>query len=327
MSRFAAFVLLAALAAHAAETPELDVIPAPKKVTVVRAGQFEVDEYTCVLVSGVSTWGTRVAAREVQLGLRERFSIDVPILRIAESRKGGPHKAIWVVEPRIVVGPKTTIDAKGLTSVDQAERGGLLMPEMTIGVKGLTFSPEMVHEGYFIRVDAAETVIHGASDAGSFYAAQTLVKLFRPPQPKTLFRRACGPTIPSLWIADWPSKDIRTVPVTFPAPSQPETAEEFLVTAARYGYNGITRSWLPPDEAVRRRLDSAVQYYPIRLVEAPRRLGTSPLERLAAAAAEQGRLPYALAAAGEVAWGPPDPDPEAFRLRFAQGTGLPLEDK
>ena len=278
-----AFALLSAGALAAAGTPpKLDVVPAPKQVSF-EEGAFAIDQYAIVLVSEEATWGTRVAARAVQLGLRERLGIDVSIARISEWKKLGARKAIWVIEPRL-----------------------MRPPERTIGVEGLAFSPEMVAEGYFIRVDAIETVIHGASDAGSYYGAQTFLQLIRPPRAGSLFHKARGPSVPCLWIADWPTHAVRTVPAEIKMPSEPEAAASFLKLAAHCKFNGFARSALPAGEPLRERLTEAMRFCPIRLVDgAPSLSGETPLARAARAAAEKGLTREALADAGEEAWGPP----------------------
>lgn len=357
MTRVSALILLATALAAAAErdAPPLHVIPAPKRVTL-EPGEFEFDEYAAIVVSDLATRGTRVAARAVQLGLREQFGVDVPILRISEERKHGPRKDIWIVEPRTIRPPDERPKAQEPESrtprprppaevggpFDEpaapppAAKGGmgtkddeqmLHSPARTIGVRGLAFTDEMVIEGYFIRVDAIAVVIHGASDAGSFWGAQTLLQLVRPARRATFFRKGRGPTIPCLWLADWPSNRERVVPPALQVPADPEAAERFLKTAARYKLNGIARGAVPDNEATRERLQYASQYAPLPCIEqAPAIPGASPLLALALEAAAAGRTHLALAALGEAAWGPPDPTPEAFRQLFPAEAAAPPPD-
>ncbi|HPD15270.1 MAG TPA: glycoside hydrolase family 20 zincin-like fold domain-containing protein [Planctomycetota bacterium] len=359
MNRLLVLLSLApALAAAAArDAPGVHVIPAPKRITL-EPGEFEFDEYAAIVVSDLATRGTRIAARAVQLGLREQFGVDVPILRISEERKHGPRKDIWIVEPRTIrppdeppkgkepmgaepeprgpapagfasdelTAPPRPAPAKGGKKPEEEERM-LHSPARTIGVRGLAFTDEMVIEGYFIRVDAIAVVIHGASDAGSFWGAQTLLQLVRPARKGGFLRKGRGPTIPCLWMADWPSNRERVVPPAIPVPAEPDAAERFLRTAARYKLNGIARGAVPDDAATRERLQFAAQYAPVPCIEkSPAIPGASPLLALALEAAAEGRTHLALAAFGEAAWGPPDPTPEAFRQLFpAEAPAPPSE--
>jgi hypothetical protein len=289
-------ILAFCLRAGAGEAPSLDVVPAPKQVHLER-GAFELDQYAMVLVTREASPGTRAAARVIQLGLRERLGMDVPVVRIADESKYGARKPIWIVEPH----------------QNHA-------PEKTIGEKDLKFTGEMAAEGYFIRVDAIAIVIHGATDAGSYYGAQTLLQLIRPPKPGGFLRGARGPVIPCLWLADWPSRAERTVPSEIQVPAGPDAAERFLKDAARYKLNGIGKASLPADAATLERLRYWATYCPIRFVDRAPAIGKeTPLGQFASAALADGRLPDALAACGEEAWGPPDPDPEALRQRLGYG--------
>jgi len=285
--------LVAALAAAGGRpAPQTPVIPTPKHVAFNR-GQFELDQYGIVLVSGKATLATRRAARVIQLGLRERFGADLPIVRIGDKRKHGAAKSIWIVEPRLGRSPANTI-----------------------GVKDLEFGEEMRAEGYFLRVDAIEIVVHAASDAGSSHGAQTLLQLFRPPQKGTLFRKPRGPTIPCLWVRDWPSRPARVVPSGIPVPSDPEGAERFVRAVAHYKLNGIATRALPTDAATLERVREIAERHPIRFVEQAGTLGAGPLAQLAAAWLGEGRSDWALAACAEAAWGSPDTDPESLCLRL-----------
>ncbi|MBM4032078.1 MAG: hypothetical protein FJ291_09870 [Planctomycetes bacterium] len=346
MGRLRAWIgacVLAALCAEAGEdaTLALGVVPAPKQVTL-KEGEFELDDFAAVLVSEEAAFGTRAAARAVQLGIRYRWGLDLPILRIGDERRLGPRKSIWIVEPRTIRPPDETRKggeaekpsprpprrvpaADELTAPFRARKPGepaVHMPAMTIGVKDLRFSKEMVIEGYFIRVDAFAVVIHGASDAGSYWGAQTLLQLIRPPRRGTAFRRARGPTIPCLWMADWPSNPERVVPPELKVPDDPQAAEDFLKLAARYKLNGIAQGAVPANEEVRERLRHVAQYHPVPCIAEPAPVpGAAPLLALAKEAAGEGSLPLALAALGEAAWGPTDPEPAALRQRFAPQAG------
>ncbi len=336
----------AAACAVAAEgqATALALIPAPKQVTMER-GEFVIDEFAAIVVSDDATEGTRAAARAVQLGVRERVGVDVAVVRISEERRLGPRKSIWIVEPRTVrppdeprngreakepprVPPHRGSVADDLTAPIRpapGAKGGpprLHSPANTIGVKGLAFTEEMAVEGYFIRVDPIAVVIHGASAAGSYWGAQTLIQLIRPAQPGSLLRRPRGPSIPCLWLADWPSHRDRIVPEAIKVPADPAAAEAFLKLAARYKLNGIAKGAVPEAEATRERLRHVSQYHPVPCIDrAPALAGEPRLLKLAQEAAAEGHLGLALAALGEAAWGPPDPEPEAFRQRFAQEGG------
>ena len=303
MRQVNAAMVLATLAsaALAAEAP-VRVVPAPRKVHFER-GRFVIDERTAVLVSAQATRGTRVAARAVQLGLRERFGLDLPIRRITDIPKRQPFKAIWVIEPRI-----------------------LRPPANTIGVEGLHFTREMVYEGYFIRVDPIEVVLHGASDAGSFYAAWTFLQLVEPPRRATLFSKGRGPSVPCLWLEDWPQRRWRALPAEIKVPPDPGEAARLLRLAARYRFNVLARESLPPGLARAGAVEQALAFYPIRFLDqaikapgpkdqpppasAPHIEGRHPLARLARRAIAARDWELALAALGEMAWGPPDPSPE-----------------
>mgnify|MGYP005839654943 CR=1 FL=1 len=284
----------------------------------METGEFVLDEFAALLVSDQATLGTRSAVRALQLGLRERFGLDLPVIRISEERKHGPRKTIWVVEPRMLR-PQSG-DPRAHLKEDEP-----LVPhppDRTIGVRGLQFTDEMAIEGYFIRVDPIAVVIHGASDAGSYWGAQTLLQLVRPPTPGSLFRRARGPAIPCLWMADWPSNDARVALPELRVPAEPDAAEAFLKLAARYKLNGIAREAVPDDAAARARLQEAARYHPVPCIEKAVGIpGASPLIPLAREAAGQGLAHFALAAWAEAAWGPPDPEPAAFRERFARQAG------
>ena len=301
MTRRACLVLLAAchawVAAAASAPPAngVSVIPQPKQVTV-EIGAFAIDEYCIVLVASKATRGTRRAARAIQLGIRERFGIDVPIVRIANQTAHGIIRPIWVVEPRL-------------------ER----LPAKTIGVKGLAFTDEMRHGGYFLRVDAVETVVHGADDAGSCYAAQTLLQLMGPPQKGGPFRRGRAPTIPCLWIRDWPTAATRPLPHGIVVPTDLWAAERVLTLAAHYKLNALAKAALPadPTKAARIRQLAAARY--IRIVTQSPSPGAPPPGQWAQA---EAAAHYTLAAQAETAWGPPTPEPSVFRARFARAEAL-----
>lgn len=311
--KLVAMVAVAAVAAGG----ELRVVPAPRKVHL-EAGRFVVDDRTALLVSAQATRATRLAARTVQLGLRDRFGIDLPVIRISERGKHQPFKPIWVVEPRL-----------------------LRPPARTIGVKGLRFGPEMFYEGYFIRVDAVEAVLHGASAAGSFYAAWAFLQLLEPARPRTLFSKGRGPSVRCLWLADWPQRRWRVLPAGVEVPSTVGEAAALLRLAARYRFNVVPREALPATVAGAGEARQVMSLYPLRFLdevgEAPGAINQVPpagkppptqraeeLHRLAERAIAAGDWEVALAALGEVAWGPPDPSAEQLlrmvgRIRVGGG--------
>ena len=282
----------AAEAAPAAAPPlRVDVIPEPRKV-VGEGWEFAVDRFCIVLVSERATRGTRRAARAVQLGLRERFGLDAPIVRITEQGRHGVTRPIWVVEPRLK-----------------------RRPARTIGVKGLTFTDAMRRGGYFIRVDAVEAVLHGADDAGSTHAAQTFLQLVRPPRKGSLFRKSRPPTVPCLWIQDWPSHPVRALPADRALPGDLDAVGRVLDLAARYKLNAIVRGQLPRDPGRAAAVRALAVARAIRIVDsAPPPPDTRP--RLESRPAAADDLRETLAALGEWMWGPPDPDAETFRRRF-----------
>jgi hypothetical protein len=107
------------------------------------------------------------------------------------------------------------------------------------------------------------------------------------------------------------------VPADFKVPDDPQAAEEFLKLAARYKLNGIARGAVPDGEEAKERLRHAAQYHPVPCIEKVALIpGAAPLLALAKEAAGEGNLPLALAALGEAAWGPPDPEPATLRQRF-----------
>jgi len=276
---------------------QVDVIPQPRQVTFAY-GAFPVDEFCIVLVSEKATRGTRRAARAVQLGLRQRLGMDAPIVRIGEQRGHGVTRPIWLVEPRLA-----------------------RPPAKTIGVRGLAFTDEMEQGGCFIRVDALEAVLHGADDAGSYHAAQTFLQLIRPPRKGTLFRKAAPPTIPCLWIQDWPGQPVRVIPSPF-GPHEDASigvtdSVQLIELGAHYKLNALPRGLLPPDPAVRARLEGLAAWRGIRIVEQAPQHVDSPLA--APPPGDAGSLlRLRVAAQAEAAWGPPDPDVETFRRRLAR---------
>ena len=299
-SLFALSLLALATVLTAGERPPVvDVIPQPRHVTYER-GRFAVDAHCVVQVSEQATAATRRAARVVQLGLRDRFGIDVPIVRLAERAELTVSRPIWVVEPRLK-----------------------RQPARTIGVEGLEFTDEMRAGGYFIRVEALldpVAVLHGADDAGSLHAAQTFLQLIRPAVKGGLFRKGRGPSVPALWLRDWPSQAIRPIP----PPYGPEGAtgvgadavERLIELGARYKLNALPEHLLAavPDSAAR--LRELAGRHGIRVVEQAPPLANSPLlTALIGGAADPLRLRVAVQA--EAAWGPPDPDAETFRRRLA----------
>jgi len=276
---------------------QVDVIPQPRQVTFAY-GAFPVDGFCIVLVSQKATRGTRRAARAVQLGLRRRLGMDVPIVRISEQRGHGVTRPIWLVEPRLA-----------------------RPPAKTIGVRGLAFTEEMKQGGYFIRVDALEAVLHGADDAGSYHAAQTFLQLIRPPRKATLFRKAAPPTIPCLWIQDWPGQPVRALPPPY-GPQEDTvvghaTLERLIELGAHYKLNALPKSLLPHEPAAAARLEALAAWRGIRIVEQAPQHVTSPLA--APPPGDAGSLlRLRVAAQAEGVWGMPDPDIETFRRRLAR---------
>jgi len=292
---------MAAAAEPGGLAEQVDVIPQPRQVTFAY-GAFPVDDFCIVLVSQKATRGTRRAARAVQLGLRQRLGMDAPIVRISEQRGHGITRPIWVVEPRLA-----------------------RPPAKTIGVRGLAFTDEMKQGGYFVRVDALEAVLHGADDAGSYHAAQTFLQLIRPPRKATLFRKAAPPTIPCLWIQDWPGQPVRVIPSPF-GPHENASigvtgSMQLIELGAHYKLNALPRGLLPPDPATRARLEGLAAWRGIRIVEQAPPSAASPLvTALVGDAADPLRL--RVAAQAEAAWGPPDPNAETFRSRLERDAAV-----
>lgn len=299
MTRRCVLLLLAwcggAVCVGGGEAPPHDVIPCPKEVRFDQ-GAFALDGYSIVLVSSEARRGTRRAARAIQLGIRHRYGLDLPIVRIADLPKHGVARPIWVVEPRL-----------------------LRPPSKTVGVRGAEFTDEMFHGGYYLRVDAVEAVVHGANDAGSLYGAHTLLQLIRPPRRPTLFRRRRPPSIPCLWIRDWPSARVRGLGDDIELPPDPAAAERVLKLAASYKLNALREAALPPGADAARRIRELAARCQVAVVGQVPSPAPSPL---AAPPAEWAQGPvatrYALAARAEVAWGPPDPDLATFRRRVAR---------
>ena len=279
----------------AAAAPPLDVIPTPKKVAPEH-GSFEIDKFVAILVSSQASKATRRAARIVQLGLRERLAVDARVIRISEERKLPPHKSIWMIEP-LLNRP----------------------PERTIGVKGLAFTPPMWKDGYFLRVDMVEIVVHGATAAGSAHGAHTLLQLIRPARRGSLFRRARPPSIPCLWMSDWPTHPVRAVPAPLAVPRQPAAAAALLATLARYKLNALPNAAMPPDPEAARLLREDLTRLNVQLVDAAPQPPDGPLGSLVGRWLGKGPAArYALAALAEQAWTGKAPQLEPFRLRFAR---------
>lgn len=286
----------AALAGGADAPPP--VIPAPKKLHTTQWA-FDVDWYVYILVSSKATRGTRRAARIVQLGLRKRLELDAPIVRITQRGGLSPRsRAIWVIEPRL----------------DRP-------PARTIGVEGLDFSPPMLDDGYFIRVDALETVIHGATDAGSCHGAQTLLQLILPARPGGLLRKARPPRIPCLWMADWPSRPTRPLPLGVKLPAKRPRLQDFVQALARYKLNAVHTSALPDADPAKAAFRDYAARYAVRAVDAVAGLPQEPLTKMARPWLKEGPAAvYGLAALGEATWADPEADVEEFRRRFARLT-------
>lgn len=299
IGRLAARCLALSLPAAADERPSPPpvVIPTPKKLTMVK-WSFALDDLVYILVSVRATRGTRRAARIVQLGLRERFGLDPRIVRIVRRPKQPPGaKGIWVVEPRLG-----------------------RPPARTIGEKGLRFSEPMLHEGYFIRVDAMEIVLHGATDAGSCNAAQTLLQMIRPARRGTLFRKAQPLSIPCCWVADWPHRPARSLPQGCAVPKEPEAMARFVRALGRYKINAVPKSALPAHPAALEQFHDLATRYAIRVVVGGQGLPQTPLGAIARRWLKEGdAAAYGIAALGEQGWAGGAPDAGAFRLRFARG--------
>jgi len=260
---------------------------------------FALDNLVVISVASDAGLGTRRAARILQTGLRERLGLDPPIVRIAERGKARPGtKEIWIVEPA-------------------THRS----PARTIGIEHLTFSPPMLGDGYFIRVDAIETVLHGATDAGSCHAAETLLQMIQPGRRGSLFRAARPPSIPCLWAADWPAQAVRSLPAGCPVPPASDAAAAFLAAAARYKLNAVPRDSLPTDSAAFARLQELASRCSVRVVDAPPVLPAGPLGEVAHLWLRRGdAAAYGLAALGEATWAEGPLSPAEFRLRFARIT-------
>lgn len=304
MSTRAVGALVAVAAAVAswaggAAAPPIDVIPQPKQVTPEQ-GSFTIDTYCVVQVSERASRGTRRAARAVQLGLYDRFGIDVPIVRLAERSELTYSRPIWVVEPRLKRPPASTI-----------------------GVKDLEFTNEMRGGGYFIRVEGfidPVAMLHGVDDAGSLHAAQTFLQLIRPATRGGLFRKGRPPSVPCLWIRDWPSQALRPIP----PPYGPEGAtgvgadavERLIELGARYKLNALPERLLAAVPGSAARLRGLAARRGIRIIEQAPPLAESPLlDAPLGGAADPMRLRVAVQA--EASWGPPDPDADTFRRRLA----------
>ncbi|MFP4056480.1 MAG: glycoside hydrolase family 20 zincin-like fold domain-containing protein [Candidatus Brocadiia bacterium] len=302
----AALLLAAGLAAgcapRAAETeePTVDLLPAPRELHLER-WEFELDEHAILLVSQRASRATRRTARILQKEIRRRFGLDLPIVRIAEQAEHGVTRPIWVVEPEL-------------------ERP----PARTIGRKGLEFTDAMRPEGYFVRVDAIEAVVHGADAAGAQHAAHAFLQLMRPPAGGGLLAESRPPTMPCLWLKDFPTREIRPAPPRFRLPEEPEAAERLLAAMARYRLNALPASALAAEPERRRRVGDAAARYHIRVLdeddvpEPPE----GPLAQLARRWAGRGEAArYALAAFAEVLWNSEDMlSVEEFRRRFAGET-------
>ena len=291
------------LGGAAARPSPVDVIPAPKHV-VVTSGLFALDGKVAVLLSDKAEEGTARAARVIQRALRARLGSEVPIVRVADparhcaalAQQAGGRKPIWVVEP-----------------------GLGLSPARTIGEPGLEFTKPMLDQGYFLRIDAAAVVVHGAGDAGSLYGAHTLAQLMQPAQAGTLVRKGRGPSLPCLWMRDHPAQGVRVLPLDFVPPGDPGAASQFLATMAHYKLNALHIVLLPAglDAAARFREEAQARH--IVFVKKALAIPDTPLGAVAKRWVGEGLAArYAIAALAEGAWGPPDPAPEAFRLRFAR---------
>jgi len=176
-------------------------------------------------------------------------------------------------------------------------------------------------EGYFIRVDMAEVVVHGASDAGTLYGVETLSQLVRPAAPSTLFRARRGPTIPCLWMADRPSNAVRPARVLRP-PSQPEGVERYLQTLAQLKVNAIRQDspeWLV-EGAVGARLRELAPRWSVQILTPPQPPRSQLPPEVAIWNFPGPAGLYAEAMLADRAWNPTGADPASFRWRFARAT-------
>jgi hexosaminidase len=156
-----------------AQSPSLQVIPAPKQVSLSEAAGFVIGREARVVLADDKSADDRFAAQDFVDDLRQSAGVN---LKIGGSSRG-----------EILIG---LID---LPRIRQALKRGGLDP----AVQALT------NEGYLLTVQRNQVVVAGKTPSGTFYGLQTLKQMVR--------GQGEGALLPGINIADWPTMRWRAV--------------------------------------------------------------------------------------------------------------------
>ncbi len=167
--------VIAGLQELAAATPDLMVVPQPRRIEW-RTGSFRVEDHTHILLSQRATAEERFAVAEMRMFLRERIDLKLHI-------EGMPESA--TVSPGILIGNPERDPAVANRMADL----------------GLSISAPMVDEGYVLGVDSDGIVIGARTSEGILYGTMTLRQM--------LAAHAENGILPGVSIHDWPEFQIR----------------------------------------------------------------------------------------------------------------------
>jgi hypothetical protein len=156
-----------------AQSPSLQIIPAPKQVSPSEAAGFLIGREARIVLADDKSADDRFAAQDFVDDMKQAAGVN---LKIGGSSRG-----------EILIG---LID---LPRIQQALRRGGLDPAVQ----------EVTNEGYLLTVHRNQVVVAGKTATGTFYGLQTLKQLVRGEGASAL--------IPGVNIADWPTMRWRAV--------------------------------------------------------------------------------------------------------------------
>ncbi len=199
--------VIAGLQEVVAATPDLMVVPQPRRIEW-RTGSFRLDDQRPILVSQQGTAEERFAVAEMQMFLRERIDLNLRIQGMPES---------GTVSPGILIG--------------NPERDPVVANRMTD--LGLSISEPMVDEGYVLAVDSDGIVIGARTSAGILYGTMTLRQM--------LAGRVEDGMLPGVAIHDWPEFQIRAIQdcISYGQVSTMENFKDIIRFLAEYKMNTL----------------------------------------------------------------------------------------
>ena len=154
------------------QAADVQVIPAPKQITAGQ-GSFAIRNDTRVALADGKSAADRFAAQDFIDDLKASSSLSLAV------GKGKSRREI-------------TLGRIDLPSIAQAlKRAGVQTPA------------DLADEGYVLFADAAQVVVAGKTETGTFYGLQTLKQLVRGEGP--------GASVPAVKIIDWPTMRWRAV--------------------------------------------------------------------------------------------------------------------